>query len=369
VKVRRAAGAVLLAVLGTLGGFCALEGASSLVLFVGNLFTFRAPTFSERLYTRYDPELGWVSRPNVSIPDMYGPGVFLKTNAQGFRADHDIAPEPHKGRVRVICSGDSFTLGYGVDNDHTWCQRLIAIDPRLETVNMGQGGYGVDQAYLWYTRDGDSLGHAFHVLAVITGDFHRMQRSSFLGHGKPVLDLEDGKLVTRNVPVPKLRLAFLPMLQRRFQDAAAKLRTTELLKSLGKRFGARDKDEDHAHFDARLWEVAAKVFERLDAMNRARGSRLVVVYLPTWEDYSWHESDPWRAELRAASQKIGFAYVDLVPEFRELSLDRMKPLFIPAGSAGARHYSVAGHQWVADRLAAALVPLLEARLASHDSVR
>jgi lysophospholipase L1-like esterase len=364
VKLQRAAGVVLLAALGTLGGFVALEGASSLVLFVGNLLTFRAPTFNERLYTRYDPELGWVSRPNVSIPDMYGPGVFLKTNAQGFRADHDVAPEAPEGRARVICSGDSFTLGYGVDNDHTWCQRLAAIDPRLETVNMGQGGYGVDQAYLWYARDGDSLGHAFQLFAVITGDFFRMQKASFLGRGKPVLDLEDGKLVTRNVPVPELRWATPPMLQQRLAAAAAKLRTSQLVGTVRRRLSGVSAEKDHAHFDARTAQIAVKVFERLDAMNRARGSRLVVVYLPTWEDYFWHESDPWRAELRAASHNVGFAYLDLVPEFRELPLDRMKSLLIPAGSAGARHYSAAGHEWVADRLYAALAALLEPRLTS-----
>jgi hypothetical protein len=353
VKTRTWAGVGLLVLLGATGGFCALEGTSSLVLFVGNLLAFREPSFNERLYTRYDAELGWVSRPNVSIPDMYGPGIFLKTNQQGFRADHDTPPRAPEGRARIICSGDSFTLGYGVDNDHAWCQRLAALDPRLESVNMGQGGYGVDQAYLWYARDGESLEHAIHVFALITGDFHRMQRRSFLGHGKPVLDLQDGNLVTRNVPVPKPRLSFLPMLERRFAAAAATLRTTQLLERLRKRLPVSEHEEDekdHAHFDARTWQVAAKVFERLDAMNRALGSTLLVVYLPTWEDYFWHESDPWRAELRAASQRVGFAYVDLVPEFRGLSLDRVKSLLIPEGSPGARHYSVDGNQWVADRL-------------------
>jgi len=344
-------------VLGIVAGFCALEGASSLVLFVGNLLTFREPSFNERLYTRYDAELGWVSRPNVSIPDMYGAGIFLKTNRQGFRADHDTPQRAPEGRARVICSGDSFTLGYGVDNDHAWCQRLAAIDSRLKTVNMGQGGYGVDQAYLWFARDGDSLERAIHVFALITGDFHRMQQRSFLGHGKPVLDLEDGNLVTRNVPVPKPHLWFVPMLERRFAAAAATLRTTQLFESLRKRLAASEGEEDHAHFDARTWQLAAKVFERLDAMNRARGSALLVVYLPTWEDYLWHESDPWRAELRAASQRVGFAYVDLVPEFRGLSLDRVKALLIPEGSPGARHYSVEGNQWVADRLHSALTNL------------
>lgn len=355
--MRRLAGVSTLAVLGTLGGFCALEGMSSLILFVGNLLMFRAPSFNERLYTRYDPELGWVSRPNVSLPDLYGPGISLKTNAQGFRSDHDVPKRAPQGKARVICSGDSFTLGYGVDNDHTWCQRLAALDPRLETVNMGQGGYGVDQAYLWYVRDGDSLEHSTHLFAVITGDFHRMRRTAFLGHGKPILVLENGALAVRNVPVPKTRLSVSPMLERRFQSAAEGLRTGQLIATFRKRFARGQADGDHAHFDAETWQVAAKLFERLDTMNRSRGSKLIVVYLPTWEDYFWHESDPWRAQMRAASEKVGFAYVDLVSPFRSLALDEMKKLVIPEGSPGARHYSTAGHEWIAERLHSALAEL------------
>ena len=41
----------------------------------------------------------------------------------------------------------------GVGNDDVWCKLLESIDNRIETVNLGQGGYGVDQAYLWYKRN------------------------------------------------------------------------------------------------------------------------------------------------------------------------------------------------------------------------
>src|SRR5919107_1642397 len=92
-----------------------LEGMSSLVLFV---LTIRTPP--ERVYGAHDPLLGWVSQPNIYIPDMYGPGVYLRTDAQGFRSNHAVARQVPSGRVRMICSGDSFTFGSGVDNDHTW---------------------------------------------------------------------------------------------------------------------------------------------------------------------------------------------------------------------------------------------------------
>jgi len=169
------------------------------------------------MHTRYDQELGWVNKPDMDIPDMYGSGISLKTNSQGFRADHDFDLSVPPGKLRIICSGDSFTLGYGVRNDETWCQLLTALDSRLETVNMGQGGYGVDQAYLWYKRDGLKLQHQIHLLAFITQDFQRMEGSEFLGYGKPVLDIENNSLVVKNVPVPN-RAYRLPWLTSNFQN-------------------------------------------------------------------------------------------------------------------------------------------------------
>lgn len=359
----RIAAAVLLSLFGSIGGLVVLEAGSSFVLFILRLCSYQAPAFNERLHTAYDPELGWVNRPNVFAPDLYGPGVLLKTNAQGFRSDHEITPAAPRGRLRVICSGDSFTLGYGVDNDRAWCQSLEAIDPRFEAVNMGQGGYGVDQAYLWYARDGARLEHAVHVFALITGDFYRMRHTVFAGHGKPVLAVENGKLVTRNVPVPRGTARF-PFLRRRLGIAIGELRAPQLLKRIRQSWAATAAENEETRFDEGTWEVASKVFETLNAMNRGRGAALVVVHLPTGDDYTSDESDPWRERLRAAAERDGFSYVDLIPEFRELSLRRMTSLFIPKGSPGTGHYSPAGHDWVAERVHERLigVPAIRALL-------
>jgi hypothetical protein len=184
-----------------------IEGASSLLLFAGR--ALRVRPIAERRHTIYDPELGWVNEANRRIPNMYGPGIYLTTNSQGFRGDRDFGEAVPLGKHRIICSGDSVTFGYGVDDDHTWCQLLTAMDSRLETVNMAQGGYGVDQAYLWYKRDGGRLRHDILILAPIKDDFLRMQFNSFRGYGKPLLVLKDGALQVSNVPVPR-RAYYVP---------------------------------------------------------------------------------------------------------------------------------------------------------------
>lgn len=174
--------------------FCVVEGIASLAR-VAALFAARAERpLAERLHTEYDPELGWVNRPKVSLPDLYGPGASLHTNAQRFRGARDVTRVAPPGRVRAICSGDSFALGYGVDDDARGWHQLETLEPRLETVNMGQGGYG-----------------------------------------KPRLRLDGDVLAVDNVPVPRTGY-WVPWLA---QNAhfAGELRSIQMLRGVARRFG------------------------------------------------------------------------------------------------------------------------------------
>ena len=87
------------------------EGIASTILFVKQLVNTKP--VAERLHTRYDSELGWVNIPNTHLDDLYAPGLYVHINAQGFRNDEDFDYETPSGKVRAICSGDSFTFGFG----------------------------------------------------------------------------------------------------------------------------------------------------------------------------------------------------------------------------------------------------------------
>lgn len=155
--------------------FSSLEGFASYILVFSKLQ--KAQILAERLHTEYDPLLGWINKPNIHIQDMYGPNRYIRTNSQRFRNNHDFDIDIPKGKRRWICSGDSFVLGYGVDNDHTWCSVLSSIVPGIESVNMGQGGYGLDQAYLWYMRDGVQLQHGWFYFDLID-EFRNLDSTS-----------------------------------------------------------------------------------------------------------------------------------------------------------------------------------------------
>jgi hypothetical protein len=340
-----------------------IEGLASYGLFVRAVMT--TSPHAERRHTKYDADLGWANEPNVYIPDMYGPRVYLRTNAQGFRNNHEISVAVLDGRRRVVCSGDSFTFGYGVDNAHTWCELLSVLDPGLEPVNMGQGGYGVDQAYLWYKRDAAKLDHQVQILAFITEDFYRMLSDTFLGYGKPILEVDDGKLMVANVPVPR-RAYYFTWGTQNIQNLKS-LRTVEFLNRVLLRIKVATGDSHEltqAERDEKARTILRKIFEDLKSLNERRSSKLVLVYLPTIDELEGNSlprltaRERWAAFLEEESRSLDVPLINLFTEFRSLPDDQMLQLFIQDGqlpyAGAAGHLNDAGNEFVAKMLHARL---------------
>ncbi len=327
--------------------FLLCEGLAS-TAFVVREMTRRLPV-AERRHTAYDQELGWINLPDVSIEDMYGPGVYLKTNSDLFRNNQNFSREVPPTKTRIICSGDSFTFGYGVDNDHTWCQQLLTINDNLESINMGQGGYGIDQAYLWYKRDGIKFDHNIHIFAFVNPDFARMRYDTFLGYGKPVITLQNGTLVTENIPVPT-RSFYTPWLTRN-QQVISDLSSIRLLQAL---FSSQNDDSVAEKGVDPLQAVVLNVFADLQQINQSKDSVLVFLYLPTKHDYMGHNSDSWRQLLHVAAYQNNWIFIDLVEEFRSLPPQEVEGLFIPVGAIeyrdAAGHYTEAGNVYMANLL-------------------
>lgn len=345
---RRGLGLIVYNIAAVLFLLLVCEGAAS--VYYAFHSAFATGPVAESLYTRYDRELGWVNLPNVYLPNMYGPGKFLRTNAQGFRNDADFSPHVPVGKTRIICSGDSFTLGYGVDNEHTWPALLAAHSPNLETVNMGQGGYGADQAFLWYKRDGATLDHEIQIFALIAPDFYRMQHPSFNGYGKPVLTVENDHVVTTNVPVPRSMEVWSPRLVR-MENALSNLNATRLLRTALKLDRASPTAAARQSNQEIAW-VAAYMLDDLLATNRAKNSELVLAYLPTQEDLSRPGQASWSKFLAEYARQHGLLFLDFADDFRRLPPAERDKRFIGQGAVefpgAAGHYNEQGNAFVAD---------------------
>ena len=113
-----------------------------------------------------DDELGWVYSPNQSS-DLYS------TNSRGLRGKREYAPRPAAGVLRVAAFGDSFVFGNEVRDEDAWSRQAERIEPRVEVLNYGVGGYGTDQSLLLYRRRGQELAPQVVVLGFPEVDLPR----------------------------------------------------------------------------------------------------------------------------------------------------------------------------------------------------
>jgi lysophospholipase L1-like esterase len=71
----------------------------------------------------------------------------------GIREREEIGPDKPPGQRRVVCIGDSFTMGWGVRAEDTWVRRVEEILRRdgadVRTVNCGAAGAIVADEYAW----------------------------------------------------------------------------------------------------------------------------------------------------------------------------------------------------------------------------
>jgi hypothetical protein len=326
-----------------------IEGTASLVGLALSLANGLRPPERERLHMRFDPELGWTSVPDTRLENFYGPGRSLTINGQGARAKRAYAEKPPAGRHRALCVGDAFTLGPGVDDDATWCAQLGQIEPRLETVNLGQGGYGLDQSFLRVRHDGVQFTFAVLLFAFVRDDFARMEKDNFHHYAKPFLRIgANGALDVRNVPVPN-NGERMPWLVRN-ASLFERLRIVELARPAFRALRPARVSELTA---GEIAELSGKVFEELAQLCAERRAALVLIDLPTYADYE-SPGELWRARIAREARKRDIPYVDLVDELRGLARSDVAAFYEPGDGNGARSsgapFSEAGHAWVAERI-------------------
>jgi hypothetical protein len=315
--------------------FALIEGGASVLMSVRT--AKHDLRMQEEKHVRYDAELGWSNVPGLRIEGMYeGKGTFT-TNSQGFRATATFDKAVPPGKFRVIALGDSFTMGFGVGDESTYAAQMQSLCPALQTVNMGQGGYGLDQSYLWYKRDGTRLESDMLLFAVIAHDFYRMESDNFIGYGKPVLRVRNNALVVENVPPPKWNTRTSVRRVRAFFESLALVRLGRWLVG-GVPAPA---DRFYAAASERVLAAAELAYDDLAQLTRARGQRLVLAYLPT-NDLLAREPTREAAWLEDYARRKGLAFVNVAADFIKLT-----PAEIARMYRWDYHYTEEGNRLVA----------------------
>lgn len=131
-------------------------------------------TPTENAIARFDPQLGWSYRPELSTTVRFGENtVKVCFDSRGIRV-----PEPDfnfdYNRPSILFIGGSFTMGHGLPYEETF-PGVLSGKARfpLQVVNLGVQAYGTDQSYLALQRHISSFKTKFVVYTFINNHIFR----------------------------------------------------------------------------------------------------------------------------------------------------------------------------------------------------
>ena len=88
-----------------------MEGAASTWVVGTQVVDFTRTYMSEARRFNFDPDLGWVSKPNLRMDDAFGPGKHLIINSQGYRSTVDFEEKIPEGKSENPVHRRFFHLG------------------------------------------------------------------------------------------------------------------------------------------------------------------------------------------------------------------------------------------------------------------
>ena len=198
----------LVTLVSLLVGFVGAEIGVRLLSGGGTLTVFRNYVADQEQWAgrwrvmRPDPNLGYVPRAGYSGDDQK---FHQSYGADGFRLHNQNQPPPANAAPPILVVGDSYAMGAEVDDDSTWPAFLqTAVGRRV--LNAAVPGYGIDQVVLRgellvLTVKPDTL-----LVGMIADDVERARMRILWGLQKPYFEVDNGKLVLRNVPLAEPEL-------------------------------------------------------------------------------------------------------------------------------------------------------------------
>jgi len=184
---------------------------------------------------QHHPIIGYTFIPNLKARiEHEGGGYLVRTNAEGFRSDHEFSRIREIDKFRILLFGDSFTAGDGVSNKKRYADLLESLIPGTEVYNFALPGTATDQHYLIWREIAKEYEHDLVIIAVQVENIRRIMaryRLSATSSGKEVLipkpffELNGTGLQLKGVPVPQRPISpdELPESERDHVDAGGRL--------------------------------------------------------------------------------------------------------------------------------------------------
>src|SRR2546425_6211547 len=155
-------------------------------------------------FCHFDPELGWAPLQNITALHKKGAlSGLVHQNKYGLRGPDDMQLKKTTGKRRILVLGDSYTWGYGVNQTELFSAPEVH-GTNDEILNFGVSGYGTDQEYLFYLREGTNF-EVDEVVVAFTpyNDVANNLAPKQYGYLKPYFTLENQQLILHTEHIRK----------------------------------------------------------------------------------------------------------------------------------------------------------------------
>jgi len=337
----------------------------SVIVIIGGIegaLSFAGYGKTPKLY--FDESIGPRFYPHCRVKALAGGAVSAETtlNEWGLRGP-SFEAEPAPGVTRIVCLGDSFTMGWGVADDETYPIALQAwLDENAagsscEVLNVGTSDHNTVNERRVY----EQIVRGWKPDVVVLGHVPNDVQPETLGIGGRISRFEFWLQSTAIASFLRLKLkrggqfhAALGVENRRNRKAYAEHRETIV-------------SDPEDRIAAPFWKVSLDALAGLVDATRMDGVPIVIVRFPARSHLVAIEAagragprnrrelrrsgQLAEARLRAEASRLGAPYVDLSPEFRRLGSGRA------FGPIDLGHPSAGGHRAAAQRIGAALLQL------------
>tara|TARA_Y100000310_G_scaffold231756_1_gene234441 strand:- start:375 stop:1448 length:1074 start_codon:yes stop_codon:yes gene_type:complete len=307
---------------------------------------------------KYDEEIGIRYLPDTSYQFISGFDEFSVTNTYNSKGLRGKEFSYEKNEVnRILGLGDSFTFGYGVEDDETYLSLLGENLGEYEIINAGLSGYGPQHILKFLKKEGMKYNPDKVLIALYIGNDIGSQ-------GQELFSIENGVLVDKTLPKASFSLQvrqylahklvlynYLHLIKFRLDVNAGKVNpyTPEVYPFL------LDEETLNNGFSF-FQEIMKEMKNYLDN----KGVELTVIIIPTKEQVSEEFMESFKEKIKEVYDKPdsvlenlgnldvlhtrlllfleeeGIEHIDLLPVFKKLDED----LYFPIDS----HLNVKGHE-------------------------
>jgi lysophospholipase L1-like esterase len=241
--------------------------------------------------------------------------VRYRINKDGLR-DY-FYPREKKDAIRIICLGDSFTFGYGVDLEQTYPKilekKLNEIhSEKYEVINAGVPGYNTGQELILLKEKLIRYEPDIVIIGFCLND------------ADPPLKIDEEKGLVYVYPKPLpfyLRMPTFLKQKSRFINLSVNICKGLFANSLGNK-------SRPSTFNSYSWKFTKSKLKEIVEFTRSRNVRLIIVLIP---DYGYTQiSRELAGKLLEDFCKINnISFLDLTPSFREEEITSGTELFLP----------------------------------------